>query len=122
MQGQGGVTLLSENCERCRQTLGPLSKRLKKEIKTHKSFTTCKSRIASELPEILSSAAEGEENVVYCYRREALVGLNCFFALDILNELRLTTDDLYHKIVVLEKNNSGWHVAKSIDNGHPKEP
>jgi hypothetical protein len=39
-----------------------------------------------------------------------------------LQELHLTKDDLYQTIVVLEKNNSGWHVANTIDNGHPKEP
>jgi hypothetical protein len=119
---QGSVTLLAEDCERCRQTLGPLSKRLKRGIKTHKSFTRCKGLIATELPQILSTAAEGEQNVVYCYRREALVGLNSFFGLNILQELHLTKDDLYQTIVVLEKNNSGWHVANTIDNGHPKEP
>ena len=62
-----------------------------------------------------------EENVVYCYRREALVGLECFFGLDILEELRMAADDLYHTIVILEANNSAWHVANTIDNGHPRD-
>lgn len=131
---ENNIILLAENCWRCIQTLTPLAEKMNTEIRVHRSFTSCKDQIAKEICKILYRMIDERKNVVYCYRKEALPGLNKYFdsdsedMFDLLNRMackrkkHVEEDDLYQLNPVLEKDINGiWQVVDIIDNKHPKK-